>query len=166
MQTRMNAIAVLLLAVLLIAPVTLQAKDAAPGFALKTMDGETVKLSDYEGKVVLLNFWATWCPPCKLEIPHFIEMYDELEDDGLVILGVLVSDEPANMERYSKQVGIDYPLALGDHDVASVYQKLLPQSMRGGIPFSFIIDREGKINAHHVGYQDKQAWLNMVQPLL
>jgi peroxiredoxin len=117
---------------------------AAPDFSLTTLDGKTVRLSDFRGKAVLLNFWATWCEPCKIEMPWFVDLQRQYAAQGLQIVGVAMDDaDPEDIAKFAKKMGIDYPILVGkdsDRDaVASSY---------GGVQFlpeTFYIDREGKV---------------------
>jgi thiol-disulfide isomerase/thioredoxin len=121
-----------------------QQDKTAPDFALESLDGKTVHLSDFRGKAVLLNFWATWCEPCKIEMPWFVELQEQYGPDGLQIVGVSMDDEgPQEVAKFAKTMGVDYPILVGKESqtdaVASLY---------GGVqflPVSIYIDREGKI---------------------
>ncbi|MGA2597854.1 MAG: TlpA disulfide reductase family protein [Bryobacteraceae bacterium] len=120
----------------------------APDFALKDRDGATVHLSDYKGKVVMLDFWATWCGPCKIEIPWFMEFEQQYKDKGFAVLGVSM-DEGGwdDVKPYIEERKINYRILLGDDKVDHEY---------GGIdslPTTFLIDRSGKIAAVHVGIE-------------
>lgn len=107
-------------------------------FSGPTSDGQTFRLSDTRGKVVLLNFWATWCPPCREEIPDLIKVQEKYKDRGFTIVGVSQDDTLATATRYVKQNGMNYPVLIGD-----------PQTQRElnfqGIPTSVLLDKEGKI---------------------
>ena len=112
----------------------------APDFALTTIDGKRVKLSDYRGKAVLLNFWATWCGPCKVEIPWFMDLEKQYGPQGLVILGVAMDDDGKdNVTKFAREMKMDYPILLGNDDVADQYGGV------EGLPTTFYIDRDGKI---------------------
>ncbi len=113
----------------------------APDFTLPTVDGsKQVKLSDLRGKAVLLNFWATWCGPCKLEIPWFLELQKEYASQGLVIVGVSMDDDPKKeVPPFAKEMKIDYPVLAGTEAVADLYGGV------EGLPITFYIDRNGKI---------------------
>ena len=113
---------------------------AAPDFALTSLDGKTLKLSDYRGKAVLLNFWATWCEPCKIEMPWFVDLQKKYEAQGFTVLGVAMDDSsPSDIADFAKKMGVNYPIVIGKEAVGDQY---------GGIPYlpsSFYIDRDGKI---------------------
>ena len=133
----------------------------APDFALKDADGRSVRLSDYKGKVVLLNFWATWCGPCKIEIPWFIEFETKHKDQGFAVLGVSMDEDGWNVVRpFLADLGVNYRTLLGTDMVAQQF---------GGVealPTSFVIDREGKIASTHVGLASKRDYENDIQALL
>ncbi len=137
------------------------ARQPAPDFELKDPDGRIVRLSDYRGKVVLLNFWATWCAPCRIEIPWFIEFERTLKDRGFAVIGVSMDEGGWEVVKpYLRQVGVNYRVVLGDERVATLY---------GGVeslPTSFLIDREGKIAAVHVGLVSKRAYQQSIEALL
>jgi len=112
---------------------------AAPDFALAALDGRTVRLSDFRGKGVVLNFWATWCGPCKIEMPWLTELQQQYAAQGLVVIGVAMDDEPDKVARFVKDVGADYTILMGKESVGDAY---------GGVQFlpgTFYIDREGRI---------------------
>jgi len=112
----------------------------APDFTLTTLDGKKVKLSNYRGKAVLLNFWATWCGPCKVEIPWFIDLEKQYGPQGLVILGVAMDDDgKATVTKFAQEMKIDYTVVLGNDDVADEYGGV------EGLPTTFYVDRNGKI---------------------
>ena len=120
----------------------------APDFALKDADGATVHLSDYRGKVVLLDFWATWCGPCKVEIPWFMDFEKELKDRGFAVLGVSMDEEGwTAVKPFVEKEKINYRILLGNDQVGDAY---------GGVdslPTTFVIDRDGKIAAKHEGIE-------------
>ncbi len=112
----------------------------APDFELTTLDGRRVKLSDYRGKAVLLNFWATWCSPCKVEMPWFVELQKKYGSDGLVILGVAMDDsETPKIAQFASEMGVNYPVLLGTDKVSEEYGNV------EFLPTSFYINREGTI---------------------
>ncbi len=133
----------------------------APDFELKDSDGKSVKLSDYKGKVVLLNFWATWCGPCKIEIPWFIDFETQLKDKGFAVLGVSLDEEGWDIVKpYIDSKKVNYRVLMGTDQVAQLY---------GGVeslPTSFILDRDGKVAKVHIGLVSKGQYLNDINQLL
>ena len=133
----------------------------APDFALKDTDGKTVKLSDYKGKVVLLDFWATWCGPCKIEIPWFMDFERKLKDRGFSVLGVAMDDEGWEaVKPFLQDMGVNYRVVMGNDFTAQAY---------GGVdalPTTFLIDREGRVAAVHVGLAGKKEFLDGIEKLL
>lgn len=136
-------------------------RKTAPEFTLKDSNGKPVKLSDYRGKAVVLDFWATWCGPCKVEIPWFVEFQQKYKDRGLVVLGVASGDEYWNViQPFAKKMRINYPLVLGNDTTADLY---------GGIealPTTFIIDRQGRIAKIHIGLASKEDFQNAIEKVL
>jgi cytochrome c biogenesis protein CcmG/thiol:disulfide interchange protein DsbE len=138
----------------------------APAFALLTADGQkTISLSDYKGKVLILNFWATWCPPCKREIPHFNELYEQYKGEGLEILGVSVDQGGAAvvqefLKSDSGSLIPRYPVVIANREVATVYGPI------ASIPVTFVIDRKGNVQQRLIGYQDKETSEAIIQKLL
>lgn len=117
----------------------------APDFTLKDLNGEEHTLSDYRGDVVVIDFWATYCRPCKVEIPHFIELYKKYKDSNLQILGVGL-DSKEKLVPFSKSNNINYPILVGNKDVAREYNVQ-------AIPTTFILDKSGAISKKVVGYR-------------
>jgi peroxiredoxin len=132
----------------------------APAFTLTDLSGRTVSLSDYRGKVVVLDFWATWCEPCKQEIPHFIEMQDKYASQGLQVLGVSMDDDEPPVRQFQQQFKMNYPVALGNPKLADQYGGIL------GLPITFVIDRNGQVTARHVGATEPSVIEAEVQKLL
>lgn len=112
----------------------------APDFELTSLDGKKVKLSDYRGKAILLNFWATWCSPCKVEMPWFVDLQKKYGNDGLVVLGIAMDDtETDKIAKFASEMGVNYPVLLGTDKVSEQYGNV------EYLPTSFYIDREGRI---------------------
>jgi cytochrome c biogenesis protein CcmG/thiol:disulfide interchange protein DsbE len=132
---------------------------AAPDFLLKDLGGKEISLDDYKGKVIFLNFWATWCPPCRQEIPGFIKAYEKHKDDGLVILGVAVSDREESVKSYVEKSNMTYPIAMGDSKIIKDYRP------GNAIPATIIIDRDGNIFHKHVGFMEQSAVEEIFQEL-
>jgi peroxiredoxin len=133
----------------------------APDFTLKDADGKTVHLSQYRGKVVLLDFWATWCDPCRLEIPWFIDLQRKNKDRGFEVLGVSMDDEGWEVVKpFMKSVGMNYRVVIGNDETTQLY---------GGVdslPSTFLIDRQGKIAAIHIGLASRKVFEDGVEELL
>jgi peroxiredoxin len=129
---------------------------AAPDFILKDLQGKDLKLADYKGKVLVLNFWATWCPPCRAEIPEFVEAYSANKDKGLEILGLSVDRMTADkLLPFVSQVKINYPVALADAKIVQDYE---PGDF---IPATIIIDKKGIVRHRHVGLMDKETLVQL-----
>lgn len=133
--------------------------EPAPDVELKTTDGKPLKLSDLRGQVVLLNFWATWCVPCRSEIPSLNEMQRDLAGRGFKVLGVSTSDSAELVREYQKDVKQDYTVALGDDGTANKYAV-------GVLPTTFVIDREGRIRHKEIGEKTRAYFESLVKPLL
>lgn len=137
-------------------------RKSAPDFTLKDSNGTAVKLSDYKGKVVVLDFWATWCGPCKVEIPWFIEFEKTYKDQGFAVLGVSMDEEGwTAVKPYINERKMNYRVLLGNDQVGQLY---------GGVdslPTTFLIDRSGKIAKVHVGLETgKEGFQNEILKLL
>lgn len=144
------------------------ASSSDKGFSIATIDGKTFDLTSHNGEVVIVNFWATWCPPCRQEIPHFVELYSELDSDKFEIIGISVDrGGQSTVDEWLAANPVNYPIAMGaDGALFEKYQQLIDPSQRGGIPFTVIFDKSGNVAHKIVGYQDKAQWLEMVQPLM
>lgn len=132
-------------------PGSLAARGIAEGsrarnFTLETIDGDQVSLDDYVGDVVLVNFWATWCPPCQAEIPGLEAAYEAHKDEGFVILGVNVDDSDTGVAPFVRALGMTYPILLAGSG------KLVEEYRARGLPMSLLLDRDGTIQVRHVGY--------------
>ena len=133
----------------------------APNFALKDAHGKTVKLTDFKGKVVLLDFWATWCGPCQIEIPWFEEFQRKYKDRGFEVVGVSMDDDGWKViNPFVQQKKINYRILLGDDSTGSLY---------GGVdalPMTLVIDRDGRIASVHVGLASKGDFADAIEKLL
>jgi thiol-disulfide isomerase/thioredoxin len=124
----------------------------APAWELKDPDGKPVKSSDLDGKVVILDFWATWCPPCKSEIPGFIELQKNYAEKGLVVVGVSLDEHGSSVvKRFMKEFGMNYTVVMGN-------LKMMQDFGGAAIPTTFIIDRSGKIVSKHTGFTPKETF--------
>ena len=137
-------------------------KKFAPDFELKTLDGRTVKLSGFRGKAVILNFWATYCGPCRVEMPWLMHLYKQYQSQGLEIIGVSMDDdgERQQVADFVRKLGINYTILLGNHTVGDAYggARLLPQT--------FFIDRDGHIVASAIGMKSKSEFETAIRNLL
>ena len=122
----------------------------APDFALQSINGKTVRLSDFRGKAVLLNFWATYCAPCRIEMPWFVELQDRYAAEGLQVVGVAMDDaSPDDIEKFASELGVNYPILVGEETVGNAY---------GGVQFlpsTFYIGRDGKVVGKVFGLKTK-----------
>lgn len=136
-------------------------RSSAPAFTLKDSSGRDVRLADYQGKVVLLNFWATWCGPCKAEIPWFVEFEKKYQNAGLVVVGVSMDEDGWKSVRpYMDTMHVSYRVLLADESVAAKY---------GGIeslPLTLLIDRQGLLAARHIGLTSKRNYEDDVLQLI
>lgn len=122
----------------------------APDFELTALDGRKVKLSDYRGKAVVLNFWATWCGPCRIEMPWFVDLQKQLGNEGLTILGVAMDDsEPQKIAEFASEMGVNYPVLLGTDAISEQYGNV------EYLPTTFYIDRQGRIVGKAAGLMSK-----------
>lgn len=129
--------------------------EIAPDFELTTLDGESVKLSDYKGKKVILNFWATWCPPCRAEMPHMQTYYeDQASADNVEILAVNLTKEDHGLEKiktFKEEYGLSFPIPMDEKgEIGSLYQAVT-------IPTSYILDTQGRVQTKFVGPMDRAA---------
>ncbi len=136
-------------------------RKAAPDFELKDANGKIVHLSDYRGSVVLLDFWATWCGPCGIEIPWFTDFQRRYKDRGFEVLGVSMDDGGwKDVKPFVAEKKINYPVVLGDDHTSDLYGDV------EALPTTFVIDREGRVASVHVGLVDKKEFDDAIQKLL
>lgn len=120
----------------------------APDFTLRTMGGPNLRLQEQRGQVVLVNFWATWCPPCRKEMPHLNRLYEKYRGSGLVLLGVNVDDDANKAIDLATKLGVKFPVLLDTDKKASRLYEL------SAMPVTFLIDRDGRVRYVHRGYVD------------
>lgn len=130
------------------APAALAPATAAPDFTLRSADGGNLRLGELRGRVVLVNFWATWCGPCKIEMPHLNRIYEKYRSAGFVLLGVNIDEDPRQAAAMAQRMGLKFPVLL-DTDKA-VSRRYALDSMPGTV----LIDRDGKVRHVHRGYRD------------
>jgi peroxiredoxin len=132
----------------------------APDFTLKDSEGAAVKLSDYKGRVVLLDFWATWCGGCKVEIPWYMEFQSKYKARGLSVIGVSMDEDGwKSVKPFLEKQPMNYSVVVGDPDLAKLYGV-------DAMPMTLLIDGDGKIAASHVGMVDKVAFEGEIRALL
>jgi thiol-disulfide isomerase/thioredoxin len=130
------------------------AKPANLDLTLKDIDGKDVRLADYKGKVVLLDFWATWCVPCKVEIPIFIDLYNRYKSQGFEVVSVVLLDRFANAKPYAAKMQMNYPVLDGDPQQDTIDDAYGPLF---GLPMSFLIGRDGRLCQKHLGLPGMQG---------
>lgn len=128
------------------------AAEVAPDFALPDLEGKIFRLAETKGKVVILDFWATWCPPCQESVPHLVELQEKYGDQGLQIVGISLDHRGRRVvEPFAKRFKVNYKILVGDYrQVVEDYGGIF------GIPTLFVIDREGKVVAHFIGYVERE----------
>lgn len=140
---------------------TVKADSPQINFAMTTLDGKEMQLSDLRGKVVIIDMWDTWCPPCRMEIPHFIELYSQYRDKGFEMIGIAFGREGADAVRKFVQTnGVNYTNALANAEIMSQFGEI------NSIPTTFVIDQNGKIYKKYVGYNAKAVFEKDIKALL
>ena len=136
-----------------------RARPASLDFTLTDMNGEQVKLAQYAGRPILLNFWATWCGPCKFEIPAFVELQDKYREEGFVVLGVSVDDPADALRAFAADYKMNYPVLMADEAIQEAYGPIF------AIPVSFFIKKDGTICKKHFGPATKEQFETDVRAL-
>jgi peroxiredoxin len=132
----------------------------APDFELKTTDGQTVKLSDFKGKPVMLNFFATWCPPCRAEMPALQEVYKEYEAQGFVILAVNLNESNLAIQAFRDKLGLTFPIVIDKTDEVSRTYGIVP------LPTSYFVGKDGKVVGKWTGEISKEKLVSYVKQMI
>lgn len=138
----------------------IRAQALAPDFSLPDLTGHILNLSSYRGRVVLLDFWATWCDPCRDEIPHFVSLQNKYGEQGLQIIGVSMDDGPEPVHAFYRRYRMNYPVVVGNAKTGELYGGVL------GLPIAFLIARDGRITAKHIGATDISVFEKEIVSLL
>ncbi len=141
-------LALIFLLLIATALVAQQTDQTAADFTLTDLSGHKLSLADHKGKVILLDFWASWCVPCQAEIPRFIEWQKKYGPQGFQVIGLSMDDDKEAARTFTRRYRLNYPVAMGTEKLAESYGGVL------GLPANFIIDRQGRIVAKHVGETD------------
>ena len=166
-----SVIFLLLLLGLITAPVIAAETEAtpssAPAFAatFKTLDGKNMSLAEWKGKVIVLNFWATWCSPCRTEIPYFEAAQKKYASRGVVFIGAAIEDDADSVRDFAKANGISYPVLIAGSDNGIALLQSLGNKV-AGLPFTMVLDRQGKIVAVKLGILTPVRLQQILEPLL
>lgn len=148
MNNRSLLAAAVLLSLPLAAAAAMKVGELAPDFARNDLSGKQVRLSDHRGELVLLNFWAAWCAPCREEMPAFSKWQDELRAEGFQVIGVSLDDDAAEAKDFLAAHPVSYPVVIGDAKLAERFGGVL------GLPLSYLIDAQGRVVARYEGEAD------------
>ena len=151
-----------ILLLFVMACVSLSCAEVSYDFTLQGLEGKPISLSDYKGKVVFIDFWATWCPPCRLSIPYVEKLYEQYKDnEDFVVLGINLEESKEDITKFMKKQKMNYPILLSDKKVISNYKIT-------SIPRFFLIDRNGEIYNKYVGFAPgvEQLWQKDIEKLL
>ena len=127
------------------------------------LNGQRQPLAQWRGKVLVVNFWATWCPPCRAEIPGFIELHRELASQGVQFVGIAI-DQSAKVSDFARELGVNYPLLIGEDDALELQRQLGDNS--GGLPFTVVLDTGGRLVARHQGNFSVKQLRSILMPLV
>jgi thiol-disulfide isomerase/thioredoxin len=136
------------------------ARSLAPNFTLQDLNGQPLALSDFRGKVVLLDFWATWCAPCRTEIPHLVEFQEKYREQGFQVVGISMDDGPKPVREFYQEFRMNYPVAMGNDKIADAYGGVL------GLPVTLLIGRDGLIQAKYTGVVEMAVVEEKIKTLL
>ena len=157
----MTLLGILFVAITIAFPPVIRQEAKAPQFDLKDVKGRTVRLSDYQGKVIMINFWATWCPPCRAEMPELVKLQREHRKEGLQIIGITYPPEKkSRVLRFAKSLKVNYPIVLGTRELKSRY------SSEETLPLTVVIDRDGKVKDIISGILLREEFDEKIKPLL
>lgn len=161
MKTRPHVFLFTLVAMLIVSATVSGQGVLKPQFALKDMNGKTVRLRAYRGKVVLINFWATWCPPCRAEMPDLVRLQREHARQGLQIIGITYPPERKNrVRKFARSLKVNYPIILGTRQIKERF------SSEETLPLTVVIDRDGKVKEIISGILLRQEFDEKIKPLL
>lgn len=134
-----------------------------PSFEIANTEGQLKNVSEWDGQVLLINFWATWCPPCKKEMPAFIELQEQYAEQGFKVIGIAL-DDLQSVQDFADTIGVNYPLLVAEYDGIDLSRNY--GNHVGALPFSAFVDRQGKIISTHMGELSKAQVEEIIRPLL
>ena len=138
-----------------------EALSPAPAWQLLDLEGKTVKGADFKGKIVVLNFWATWCVPCREEIPSLVELHQQYGDDGVIIVGASVDQGGLDLvKRFVERFKMNYPVVIADEKMMRAFGNV------EAVPTTFLIDRNGRVAGKHIGFAEKETLEREIKSLL